>query len=98
MADFDQRISDALATDETFQGILAQLKAAAESEVLVRDDTPCKKCDCKHIRMVSVPDYKTKLAIMEFLANRGVGRPQQAEGESGERIVFKRLVKMEETD
>ena len=95
MADFDENVRKALEDDETFQGILAQLKAAASSEITVRDDQPCPKgCGCKHIRMVRVPDYKTKLAIMEFLANRGVGRPNQATDASDERIVFERVVYM----
>lgn len=93
MADFDENVRKALENDEGFQGIMAQLKEAATSEVTVRYAEPCPKCDCKHIRMIKVPDYKAKLAIIEFLANRGVGRPQQAEGESGERITFIREVR-----
>jgi lysyl-tRNA synthetase class I len=93
--DFDENLRAALEHDETFQSIMAQLKEAASSTVTVRDDTPCLKpgCGCKHIRTVKVPDYKLKLQIIEFLANRGVGRPQQAEAESGERITFIREVR-----
>ena len=68
-------------------------KEAASSTVTVRDDTPCLKpgCGCKHIRTVKVPDYKLKLQIIEFLANRGVGRPQQAEAETGEAVHFEQV-------
>jgi len=94
MPDFDENLRKALESDETFQAIMAQLKEAAMTEVTIRDDTPCLKpnCGCKHIRTVKVPDYKLKLQIVEFLANRGVGRPQQAEAEQGERIQFERVV------
>jgi hypothetical protein len=99
MADFDGRIAEALQHDDTFLGLLAQLREAASAEVTVRVDEPCSSrgCGCKHIRMVKVPDYKLKLQIMEFLANRGVGRPAAVEsGGDEDRIVFKRLVKIEE--
>lgn len=94
MSDFDESIRRALEDDEDFQGLLAQIKEAATSEVNVRDDTPCAnpKCGCKHVRMVKVPDYKTKLACAEFLANRGVGRPNAKEQSSDEQIVFERVV------
>ena len=95
MPDFDENLRKVLESDETFQSIMAQLKEAASSTVTIRDDTPCLKpnCGCKHIRTVKVPDYKLKLQIIEFLANRGVGRPQQAEAEQGERITFIREVR-----
>ena len=94
MSDFDENIRKALESDEDFQNLIAQIKEAATSEVLVRDPSPCAnpKCSCKHIRMVKVPDYKTKLACAEFLANRGVGRPGQAVEASDEQIVFERVV------
>lgn len=93
-ADFDEGIRRALEDDEAFKGLMTQLREAATSEVTVRDDTPCAnpKCSCKHVRSVRVPDYKTKLAIAEFLANRGVGRPNATETSSEERIVFERVV------
>lgn len=94
MADFDSEIAKALESDETFQGLLGQLREAASAEVTVRDGEPCSKCSCKHVRMVKVPDYKLKLQIMEFLANRGVGRPAQASEASEEQIVFERVVYM----
>lgn len=94
MSDFDSRIAQSLEDDPTFQGLLAELTKAATAETTVRSDEPCGKCSCKHIRMVRVPDFKLKLQIMEFLANRGVGRPAQAEGEQeGERITFVREVR-----
>lgn len=94
MSDFDENIRKALEDDEAFTGLMAQLREAATSEVSVRDDTPCAnpKCNCKHVRMVKVPDYKTKLAIAEFLANRGVGRPNATETSAEEQIVFERVV------
>lgn len=94
MADFDADIRKALEEDEAFQGLMQQLKEAITAEVTVRDDSPCSKpgCNCKHIRMVKVPDYKLKLQIAEFMANRGVGRPTQAEGETGEKVNFVRHV------
>lgn len=96
MADFDENLRKALEDDETFQSIMNQLKEAATSEVTTRHAEPCPKCDCKHIRMVKVPDYKLKLAIIEFLSNRGVGRPNQATGENEERITFERVIYMDE--
>lgn len=94
MSDFDDSIRAALENDEDFLALIAQIKAAATSEVNVRDDTPCAnpKCNCKHVRMVKVPDYKTKLACAEFLANRGVGRPNAKEASADEQIVFERVV------
>lgn len=92
VSDFDEGIRVALADDPTFQGILNQLREAASAEVLARDPTPCSKCECKHIRMVKVPDYKLKLQIMEFLANRGVGRPDVVRAVDEDRIVFERVV------
>lgn len=93
MADFDAAIAEALENDETFQGLLAQLREAASAEVMVRDAEPCPKgCGCKHIRMVKVPDYTLKLKIIQFLAERGVGRPKQTEESSDERIHFERIV------
>jgi hypothetical protein len=99
LPDFDENVRQALEDDEAFMGLLQQLKDAATSTVKVRDGNPCPKgCGCKHIRMVEVPDYNTKLKIMEFLANRGVGRPNQAESGSDERVVFERVVYMQETE
>lgn len=94
MSDFDESIRRALEDDEDFKALIGQIKEAATSEVNVRDDTPCSnpKCGCKHVRMVRVPDYKTKLACAEFLANRGVGRPNAKETSSDEQIVFERVV------
>lgn len=94
MADFDASIAEALEDDATFQGLLSQLREAASAEVTVRDAEPCGKCSCKHVRMVRVPDYKLKLQIMEFLANRGVGRPSQVEGAGDVGVVFERVVYM----
>ena len=94
MSDFDESIRKALENDEDFQALVAQIKAAATSEVTVRVDEPCPnpKCNCKHIRMVKVPDYKTKLACIQFLTDRGVGRASAKEASSDEQIVFERVV------
>lgn len=96
VADFDADMRAALEQDETFQGILEQLRQAASAEVLIRDTRPCTnpKCGCKHHRSVSVPDYKLKLQIIEFLSNRGVGRPGQVEGGGESGIVFERVIYM----
>ena len=94
MPDFDASIRDALEGDPVFQGLLEQLREAASAEVTIRDAEPCpKRCGCKHIRNVKVPDYKLKLQIMEFLANRGVGRPGQTQELEQERITFVREVR-----
>ena len=92
MADFDASIRAELENNEFFRGLVDQLKAAAESEVHVRDDSGCAKCGCKHIRNVKVPDYKLKLQIMQFLAERGVGRPSAVESVDSEKIAFERVV------
>ena len=94
MADFDESVRKALEEDAAFQGLIQQLKDAATSTVHVTDRSPagCSKCGCKHFRTVEVPDYKTKLQIIEFLANRGVGRPNQVEAGSDERVIFERVV------
>lgn len=99
MADFDRRLAEALENDEAFQGLLQQLKEAATAEVTIYDREPCPKgCGCKHFRQVKVPDYNTKLKIMEFLANRGVGRPAQASGEDSQGITFERVVYLTDAD
>lgn len=97
MADFDADLRAALEEDERFKGVVNQLVEASSKTVEInhRIDTACQKCGCKHIRMekIEVPDYKTKLAIIEFLSNRGVGRPSQADGGSdAEKITFIRQV------
>ncbi len=93
MADFDENIRKALEQDEGFQGLLKQLHEAATSEVTVQYRDGCQRdCGCKHIQNVKVPDYKLKLQIMEFLANRGVGRPNATESSSDEQILFERIV------
>jgi hypothetical protein len=97
VADFDENIRRALENDEAFLGLVEELKQAATATVTknIRIDTPCAKCNCKHIRMVpvEVPDYNIKLKIMEFMTNRGVGRPNAADGgETAERITFIRTV------
>jgi hypothetical protein len=96
LADFDKKIAEALENDETFQALIAQLKEAATSEKTMRFDEPCpnEKCNCKHIRVHKVPNYELKMKIIEFLANRGVGRPAQAESsDDSEKIVFVREVR-----
>lgn len=96
MPDFDENLRKALEEDETFKGIMAQLKEAASSEVTMRVSDPCPKfgngCTCQHIRMVKVPNYDLKLKIAQWLAERGVGRPTPAEGSNEEQIVFERVI------
>lgn len=96
MADFDEKIREALENDETFLGIIDQLKKAATETVRIRVQDPCPKfgkgCNCQHIRFIEVPAYETKLKLIQWLADRGVGRAAVAEGESGERIIFERIV------
>lgn len=91
---FDERVAEAMEKD--FDGLIEELRKAATSEVKAKlVDEPCEKCGCKHIRYISTPDWKTKIDIAEFLATRGFGRPGQAVSEeSGERVVFQRLVEM----
>lgn len=94
MADFDKQIAEALENDEAFIGLKKKLLDAASKTIHIRDDKPCTKCSCKHIRMVEVPDYATMLKIMEWASNRGVGRPSQADGGSdAEKITFIREVR-----
>jgi hypothetical protein len=94
LPDFDENIRKSLEDNEVFKGIIKQLEEAATSEVTVMLREPCGKdgCQCKHVRYMKVPAYDTKLKVMDWLANRGVGRPQQAEGEQGEKIQFERVV------
>jgi hypothetical protein len=95
VADFDESIRKSLEDNEVFKGIIKQLEEAATSEVTVMLREPCGKdgCQCKHVRYMKVPAYDTKLKVMDWLANRGVGRPAQAEGESGEKVTFIREVR-----
>lgn len=95
MADFDENIRKSLEDNEVFQNLIKQLEEAATSEITIMLREPCGKkgCECKHVRYVKIPDYTTKLKVADWLANRGVGRPQQAEGESAERITFIREVR-----
>jgi len=95
LASFDERLAAEL--EEDFEGLKQQLREAMTSTVKVKVDDPCPnpKCNCMHIRYVEVPDYKTKLALAEWWANRGFGRPGQQEADlESERIVFQRLVEM----
>lgn len=98
MADFDENIRKSLEDNEIFLGIIKQLEEAATSEVTVMLREPCGKdgCQCKHVRYVKVPAYETKLKVMDWLANRGVGRPAQASGEGEERIHFERVIYMDD--
>lgn len=85
--------------EERYEKLLEMLDAGMDKNAKMRIDDPCaaKGCGCKHVRYIEVPDYKTKLAIAEFVMNQGFGRPAQAESErDDEKIVFKRLVKLED--
>lgn len=97
MADenFDDKLRTKLEAD--LEGLVDQLRQAMSAEVSTKITEPCEKCGCKHFRYAKTPDWKTKLAIADFLSNRGYGRPGQAETESdSEKIIFKRLVVMED--
>lgn len=76
---FDEKMQRAL--DEDFEKLSGVLRNALDEETTVRDASGCPKCECKHVRYVKVPDYKLKLQIAEFMANRGFGRPAVAESE-----------------
>lgn len=95
MADFDKEIAKSLEDSEVFKRVVKQLEEAATSKKKVISRDPCTdpKCSCKHFRTMEVPDYKLQLDILEFLTNRGVGRPAQADsGDDGEKITFIRRV------
>ena len=94
--DFDKRLADELENDDTFKAIMGQLREAATGTATFIDRQSCTKegCNCKHFRTIQIPDYKLKMAIIEFLANRGVGRPAQADSaDDSEKITFIREVR-----
>lgn len=100
--DFDQKLAAELAED--FEGLKEQLRLAMTTTVRVAIQETCpggkdgKGCSCKHVRYAEVPDYKTKLALVEWWANRSHGRPGQAEGEAEERVTVNRYVVLPEED
>jgi hypothetical protein len=51
---------------------------------------------CKKHVVVEISDPKAVVSAMADLANQGFGRPTEASGADDDRIVFKRLVKLEE--
>lgn len=92
-ADVDARWRSDLT--DSYDDIIAVIKAALQQKRRIRIDEPCTKCECKHIRYVEVEDVKAAIQAAEFLSNRALGRPSQAQGEEdSERIVFQRLVEM----
>lgn len=87
---FDEKMAARLQAQ--FDKVLSQLEEAATSEITAWTDEPCPKCGCQHRRAVRTPDWNLKLKVMEWMANRGFGRPSQRETEVNEdRIVFRRL-------
>lgn len=98
MTDPRERLRDDV--EQRYEKLIEMLDAGMNTTVKMRVDEPCssKGCTCKHIRMIDTPDYNTKLKIAEFMMNQGFGRPAQADPQENEdRIVFKRLVKMEDS-
>lgn len=96
-SDFDGKLAARLEGD--IDGLVEELRKMATSTVEVRAeirDDPCVKCGCQHVRYarVEVPDVKTKLAVAEWLSNRGFGRPGQVVEEGSGGIVFERVVYM----
>lgn len=91
---FDEKLGKDF--EEAYDEIVQELIKASKSTVKASlQNSPCPKCDCKHIRYIEVPDYKTKLAIVDWASNRVEGRPgQQESGEDKEKIIFQRLVEM----
>lgn len=95
MSDFDKKLAEDLAED--FDDVLEQLRKAMSSTVRVAITEPCPnpKCNCKHFRYAEVPDWKTKMSILDWWSNRSHGRPGQKESEEdSEKISFHRHVVM----
>jgi hypothetical protein len=89
--DFDSQLRKDLEAD--LEALIGQLREAMKGETTTKITEPCEKCSCAHFRYVKTPDFKQKLAIAEFLTNRGYGRPGQADSEAdGEKITFIRQI------
>lgn len=95
--DFDSKLREELEAD--LEALIGQLREAMKGETTTKITEPCPKCECSHFRYVKTPDFKQKLAIAEFLTNRGYGRPGQADSEAdGEKITFIRTVVMDDNE
>lgn len=97
--DFDQSLAAKLVEDIDL--VTEQVRLAMNSTLKVQVTGNCpggkdgKGCSCKHVRYAEVPDYKTKMLILDWWSNRAYGRPGQKDSdEDSERITFQRLVEM----
>jgi hypothetical protein len=73
------------------------------NEVLAITKTPhvevtCKKCGQRQKVKASIPDAKAVSDSVINLANQAWGRPDVASLKDEDRIIFKRLTKLEEDD
>lgn len=79
---------------DSYDDIIAVVKSALKPrKIEIRDPCPAENCKCKHIRYAEIENVNEAIKAAEFLSNRALGRPSQAQGEEEtERIVFQRLV------
>lgn len=68
-----------------YDALMKVVTGALESVKKVRVERDCKKCGCSHIDYVEVENTDAAMKAVEFLSNRGVGRPGTVE--VGEREV-----------
>lgn len=73
-----------------------QLKALLD-EILSMKKSARGWCGhCKKHVVVEIPDAKAVVGALSDLTNQGFGRPSEASGGDEDRIVFKRLTKLED--
>lgn len=92
--DLRQRLDgvlEKLVDDETIRLVVA---TALEAKKQARGWCP----NCRKAVMVEIDDSKAAISAITELANQAKGRPDVANHEDQERIVFNRLVKMPDAD
>lgn len=90
--DLRRRIDVALEEVVTDELLRAHIAASFEAKKGARGWCP----GCGKAVQVEINDVKATVAALETLANQAKGRPDVAAREEADRIVFKRLVKLEE--
>lgn len=85
---FRGRMADDL--DARYEKLIDQLDAAMVATKKQWVDCP----HCKKRSQVDIPNEKAMLAVAEFMANNGVGRPGPAQEADEDQIVFERVVWM----
>lgn len=89
------KILESVLDDELLREVV-MMNLATTKKVWV--DSDCKHCRKRQRFQVDVPDAKATASALELLANQAKGRPDVAQQEDQERIVFQRLVHLAEEE